>query len=82
MFGTSIINRNLYPIMTEMLNDQIYDFKMENKQLGKSGDFNLNWRLTADPVIHNHELDFAFFFDIGPEGSRCLVPSDTHNYYF
>lgn len=32
--------------------------------------------MTDDPKIHNHELDFSIFFDIGPEQSRCLVPSD------
>ena len=42
----------------------------------------MNWRLTADPEIHDHELDLAFFFDIGPEMERCMVPHDTHNYYF
>lgn len=55
---------------------------MAINQLGKNGTFNLNWRMTADPKIHNHELDFSIFFDIGPETSRCLVPHDDHNYYF
>ena len=55
---------------------------MEVKQLEKKGDFNLNWRMTADPKIHNHELDFSFLFEIGPEAHRCLVPHDAHNYYF
>ena len=55
---------------------------MAINQLGKKGDFNINWRMTADPMIHNQELDFSIFFDIGPEGNRCLVPADQHNYYF
>jgi len=60
----------------------MYNFPLEMHQLNKSGEFNINWRLTADPQIHNHELDFAFFFDIGPETSHCLVPHDQHDYYF
>lgn len=82
MFGASMINKNLYPITKKALNNQIYEFPMKFEQLDKSGDFNLNWRLTADPYIHNHQLDFSFFFDIGPELNRCLVPADQHNYYF
>jgi len=42
----------------------------------------LNWRLTANPEIHNHELDFSFFADIGPKTHHCLVPPDQHDYYF
>ena len=82
MFGTSIINKNLYEFSKTALNGQVYEFPMSIDQLGKSGEFNLNWRMTADPKIHNHELDFALFFDIGPEKTRCLVPADQHNYYF
>jgi len=51
-------------------------------QLGKHGDFNVNWRLTADPKIHNHELDFSMFFDIGPDMNHCLVEPDQHDYLF
>ena len=82
LFGHAILNRNLYTISTRVLNDQIHKFPMKIPQLGKEGQFNLNWRLTADPEIHDHELDLAFFFDIGPEMERCMVPHDTHNYYF
>ena len=81
-FGASIINRNLYDISKGILKEQIYDFPLEVQQLGKNGTFNLNWRLTADPKIHNHELDMSFFFDIGPEEKRCLVEPDQHDYYF
>ena len=38
--------------------------------------------MTADPLIHNHELDFSLFFDIGPEMNHCLVAPDQHDYYF
>jgi len=74
MFGAGIINKNLYAYTKSALNDQIYEFPLEINQLGKKGKFNLNWRMTDDPKIHNHELDFSIFFDIGPEQSRCLVP--------
>lgn len=76
MFGASVINKNLYEVTKAKLNDQIYEFDYDIGQLGKSGKFNLNWRMTADPKIHNHELDFSLFFDIGPESRRCMVPAD------
>jgi len=82
MFGAGIINRNLYSISKTILNDQIYSFPLGIDQLDKNGTFNLNWRMTADPEIHNNELDLSFFFDIGPEMSHCMVPHDEHNYYF
>jgi len=50
--------------------------------LEKTGEFNVNWRLTADPVIHKHLMDFEFLFDIGPMSNHCLLKHDTHNYYF
>lgn len=53
MFGPSILNGNIYGITKEKLNDQIYEFPMSFNQLGKSGDFRLNWRMTADPQIHD-----------------------------
>lgn len=71
-FGAKIINRNLYSISKKVLNDQIHPFKWDMKQLGKEGNFNLNWRMTADPKIHNKELDISLFFDIGPEMDRCI----------
>ena len=50
--------------------------------MDKNDTFNINWRLTADPQIHDHSLDLSMFFDIGPEQSFCLEPDDMHNYYF
>lgn len=82
LFGTTILNRNIYEQSKRVLNNQNYEFALNNTQLDKSGAFNINWRLTADPLIHNHELDFSFLFDIGPEANHCLVPDDTHDYYF
>jgi len=83
MFGASIINRNLYSISKNVLNDQIHSFPLGIEQLDKNGTFNLNWRMTANPEIHNNELDLSLFFDIGPhEMSRCMMPHDQHNYYF
>ena len=82
LFGVSIINRTLYERSTILLNDQLYNFQYALPQIDKKGDFNLNWRLTADPLIHHNELDLSFFFDIGPETHHCMVEADTHDYYF
>ena len=82
MFGAGLINNNLYEITKNYTNDQVHNFTLAYDQLGKEGNFNLNWRLTANPEIHDHELDFSFLFEIGPDGHRCLVPADQHNYYF
>lgn len=82
MFGASVINKNIYEITKKKLNDQIYEFEYDVGALGRKSKFNLNWRMTADPEIHDHELDFSLFFDIGPESRRCMVPADEHNYYF
>jgi hypothetical protein len=82
MFGASIINRNLYHISNRFFNDQIQPFSMSIPQLDKNGTFNFNWRLTADPEIHNNQLDFSIYADSGPEMSRCMMPQDAHNYYF
>ena len=81
-FGASLLNRNLFEISKEYFEEQIHPFDMSIKQLDKEGKFNLNWRMTANPLIHNNELDMAFFFDIGPEMERCMQPHDTHDYYF
>ena len=82
LFGAGIINKNLYNISKTELNYKLYHFPLEVPQLNKTGEFNINWRLTADPKIHNHELDFSFFFDIGPSGHHCLMMPDTHDYFF
>ena len=50
--------------------------------MDKNSTFNLNWRMTADPQIHDHALDLSLFFDIGPEQSHCLEADDLHDYYF
>ena len=82
LFGASIINKNLYSMTTRALGDQIFHFPMDIPQLNKTGNFNINWRMTADPKIHNHELDLSLLFDIGPEGHHCLMQPDQHDYYF
>ena len=81
-FGVKYINQRLFALSREYLNEQIFHFPLSIPQLDKSGDFNLNWRMTADPVVHSHLLDLAFFMDIGPDSSHCTEPQDTHDYYF
>lgn len=82
LFGASIINQNLYSMSKVALGDQIFHFPLDIPQMNKTGDFNVNWRMTADPKIHNHELDLSLFFDIGPESHHCLQMADTHDYFF
>ena len=82
MFGKKFINDRLFQYSREWLSEQIFHFPLEIPQLEKSGNFNLNWRLTADPKIHEHLLDLSFFFDIGPDQSHCVEPIDQHDYYF
>lgn len=82
MFGANLLNKNLYDITKSYTNSQVQNFTLGYDQLGKDGNFTMNWRMTADPQIHDHELDFSFLFEIAPEGHRCLVPADQHNYYF
>ena len=51
-------------------------------QIGKNGTFNLDYRLTADPKIHNNVMDLDFFFDIGPEGNHCNMKHEDFEYNF
>ena len=81
-FGPGLFNENLFAISKRNLNEQVATFPLEMPQLNKNSTFNLNWRLTADPSIHDHSLDLSFFFDIGPEQSHCLEADDMHDYYF
>lgn len=82
MFGKGIINADLPRWSKEYLNEQMTYFPMEIPQLNKTGDFNLNWRLTADPVIAHQALDLNFFADIGPQQSHCTIEQDAHEYEF
>lgn len=51
-------------------------------QLNKTADWNIDWRVTADPMIHSHVLDLSFLFDIGVGNNSCSVHHDTHDYYY
>ena len=51
-------------------------------ELGHMADFNLDWRMTANPKIHDHGMDLDFLMDIGPDQSRCTMAHDEHNYTF
>lgn len=82
LFGATFINRNLWSYVAEQTNHQMYHFNITIPQLEREANFNLNWRLTDNPKIHDHEIDFSFFFDIGPDLKHCMQPADTHDYYF
>ena len=82
MFGKTIINTDLPTWSKEYLGEQVAYFPMSIPQLNKTGDFNLNWRLTADPIIAHNALDMSFYGDIGPHQSHCTIPQDAHEYEF
>ena len=82
LFGRDTINRML-PYWTEdYLNQQIIHKNISLPQLDREGSYNVNWRMTADPLIHNHVLDLEFFFDIGAGKNHCFLAHDTHDYLF
>lgn len=60
----------------------IHIFDLSLPQFDKKGRFNLDYVLTADPVIADGLIDLAFFFDIGAMGERCDLPSTGKNYPF
>jgi len=49
------------------LENQISNYPIDIAQLNKTANFNVNWRLTEDPVIENGLMDLAFFMDVGPD---------------
>jgi hypothetical protein len=53
---------------------------MSIPQLEKNGTFNLDYRLTSDPKIHNNVMDLDFFFDIGPEFTHCNMKHEDFEY--
>jgi len=55
-----------------LLSSQNYEFELELPNEGKKNKYNLDWRMTDDPKIHDEMLDLAFWFDFGPDQSRCL----------
>lgn len=57
-------------------------FSMGIPQLNKTGEFNLDYRLTANPLIHNNVMDLDFFFDIGPKLNHCTMKHEEFNYKF
>ena len=47
------------------------DFKLSLDQFDKNGTFNIDYRLTADPVIKDGLMDVSFLFDIGAMENAC-----------
>jgi len=85
-FGTTLFNQFLPDWFRTMSSDQKHRFKVDWRQVGKQADLNLDWRLTANPVIHDHELDLDFYFDIGASENHCSfahedfeVPFEPYN---
>ena len=81
-FGVRIFNRALPHEFARMTNDQKKLFNMTLQQFDKSGEFNVDWRLTGPPKIHSNVIDFDFFFDVGPLQNHCTMHQAPHEYDF
>lgn len=64
-FGEKLYNKLLPDMWSRYTHEQKYAFNYNIPQLDKYGVFNIDYRLTADPVIHNNVMDLDFYFDIG-----------------
>jgi len=69
-------------MVSKKTNDMKHRFEYNIPELDKFGSFNVDYRLTADPLIHNNVMDLDFFFDIGPENNHCLMKHETFDYKF
>lgn len=58
------------------------EFNIMMPHLAQNNTFNVDWRMTSNPDIHDNLLDLGLYFDIGPDQSRCLEDDFTHDYYF
>lgn len=81
-FGARIFNKNLPEYVRRLTNSQHYKFTLDYPQLGKKGDFNIDYALTKPPKIHNRVMDLDFFFDVGAGNSQCTIAGDEHDYLF
>jgi len=50
--------------------------------LEKDASFNIDWRMVDNPKIWQHAIDFDFWFDVGPEESRCPIRETGTNFAF
>lgn len=81
-FGVRIFNRALPHTFARLTNDQKKVFNMSMPQFDKRGEFNVDWRMTGPPKIHNNVMDLDFFFDIGPLMNHCTMQQAPHEYEF
>ena len=81
-FGKTLYNTLLPTIASTYSNKQYKMFNLGLKQLGMVKNFGLDYRLTADPSIHDGFIDLDFFFDIGPENAHCNMRHDEVKYDF
>jgi len=72
-FGKNLYNTVLPSLLVKYTNEMYHTFNLQLDDLGKVGAFNLDYRLTANPVIHNNMSDLDFFFDIGPQNNHCAM---------
>lgn len=79
-FGAKLYNKLLPNYFRQATNDQKYAFNFGIPQLHKNGTFNIDWRLTDDPKIHNNVMDLDFYFDVGAEMSHCVQKHDAFEY--
>ena len=70
-FGTSLYNTMLPDVINSYTNGHKKSFKLSLDQFDKNGTFNIDYRLTADPVIKDGLMDVSFLFDIGAMENAC-----------
>lgn len=78
----SVVNPELPKYAFDYLGEQKYKFPLQIQQLNKYGDFNLNWKFTESPKIHDGMMDLSVLFDIGAGEGSCTIAQDYHNYQF
>ncbi len=81
-FGKTLYNSLLPSMVNTYTNKQYKMFNFGLKQIGLNKNFGLDYRLTADPSIHDGFIDLDFYFDIGPENGHCNMKHDEVAYQF
>jgi hypothetical protein len=79
-FGKTLYNGIIPNLFAYYTNDMSHVWHLPPGQFGKTGDFNLDYRLTSNPKVFNEVLDLDFFFDIGPDLSHCMIKHEEIEY--
>lgn len=82
LFGSGMINKQLPRWTDDYLQGQETRFPIEFPEYNKTANMQINWRLTEDPKISDGYIDFAMWFDIGPDATYCSLPQTTTEHGF